>query len=379
MLAYVVTAAVAMMVAFATTPLVRRTARRFDIIAVPSDRKVHQEPTPQGGGVAILFGVLAAFGVALTFPHLRELFSGSRELWGIAGAAMLVTIIGVVDDHRDLRPTTKLAGQVVAGGLLVLGGVEVVYFWFPGLGTVALSPDLSALLTIGWTIAVINAVNLIDGLDGLAAGVVTIASASLLVYAVSSTPLEATPTELLMLVLAAACIGFLPYNFHPASIFMGDAGSMLLGLLLASGTVLGFSRTDEPRFVDVAGFVVPVLLPVLVLAIPLVDAVFAVLRRVRGGRSVFHGDKEHLHHRLFEMAQSHRTAVGVIYLWSTLVASATVSLAVLPGIPGRVTAVGFFLALLASIVLVPRWLRRGSPLEKDFTNSAALGGQDASD
>jgi UDP-GlcNAc:undecaprenyl-phosphate/decaprenyl-phosphate GlcNAc-1-phosphate transferase len=208
---------------------------------------------------------------------------------------------------------------------------------------------------------------------------VTIASASLLVYAVSSTPLEATPTELLMLVLAAACIGFLPHNFHPASIFMGDAGSMLLGLLLASGTVLGFSRTDEPRFVDVAGFVVPVLLPVLVLAIPLADAVLAVFRRVKGGRSVFHGDKEHLHHRLFDMAKNHRTAVGIIYLWSALVASATVSLAILPGLPGRITAVAFTVALVASIFIVPRRLRRGSPLEKSFTNSGPSEVESASD
>lgn len=368
-----------MLVAFVTTPLVRRFARRHDIIAVPSDRKVHQDPTPQAGGVAILVGVLAAFLAALAFPHLRDLFTGSRELLGIAGAATLVTLIGAIDDHRELRPGTKLAGEVVAGGLLVLGGVEVIYFWFPGLGTVALSPDLSALVTILWTIAVINAVNLIDGLDGLAAGVVVIASASLLVYAVSSTPLEATPTELLMLVVAAACIGFLPHNFHPASIFMGDAGSMLLGLLLASGTVLGFSRTDEPRFVDVAGFVVPVLLPVLVLAIPLADAAFTVFRRVKGGRSVFHGDKEHLHHRLFDMARNHRTAVGIIYLWSALVASATVSLAILPGVPGRVTALAFTLALITSILIVPRRLRRGASLEKDFTNSAVAEVESASD
>lgn len=379
MLAYVVTAAVAMLVAFGSTPLVRRLARRFDIIAVPSDRKIHLDPTPQAGGAAILLGVLAAFGVSLAFPHLRALFEGSRELIGVAAAATVVTILGVVDDRRELQPTTKLAGQVVAGGILVLGGVEVVYFWFPGLGVVALGADLSALITIVWTIAVINAVNLIDGLDGLAAGIVTIASASLLVYAVSSSPGEATPAELLMLVLAAACIGFLPHNFYPASIFMGDAGSMLLGLLLASGTVLGFSRTDEPRFVDVAGFVVPVLLPVLVLAIPLADAVFAVFRRVRGGKSVFHGDKEHLHHRLFDLAQNHRTAVGVIYLWSALVASATVSLAVLPGMPGRVTAGAFAGTLAISAVIIPLRLRRGAPLEKNFTNSDPEEAQSASD
>jgi UDP-GlcNAc:undecaprenyl-phosphate GlcNAc-1-phosphate transferase len=358
MAASVIVVAVAAVVAFLTTPFVRTWARRMGIVDVPSDRKVHRDVMPYGGGIALLAGILAALGVASQLDAFDQLFTGSRELIGIGAAATVIAIVGLSDDRKAMQPTTKLAGQLLAAGILVAAGVEVVYFWFPGLGVVSLSSDLSAMITILWALIVMNAVNLVDGLDGLAAGIVTIAASSLFVYSFAITPGEVTPTELLMMIVVGACVGFLPFNSHPASIFMGDAGSMVLGLLLASGTVLGFSRTDEPRFIDVAGFIVPVLLPVLILAIPLVDAALAIVRRLRGGRSVMHADKEHLHHRLYELFESHRTAVAVIELWSVLIAAASISLAVIPGAAGRRTAVAFGTLLVVSVFGAWRRSRR---------------------
>lgn len=358
MTASIVVVAVAAVVSYLSTPLIRSWARKHGIVDVPTDRKVHRDVMPYGGGLALLAGVLAALGVAAFFEPFRGLFQGSRELIGIAGAATVVTILGLLDDRKPIQPTTKLAGQLLAAGILVISGVEVVYFWFPGLDVVSLSSDLSAMITILWALIVMNAVNLIDGLDGLAAGTVTIAAASLFIYSFAITPGEMSPTELLMLIVVGACVGFLPHNWHPATIFMGDAGSMLLGLLLASGTVLGFSRTDEPRFIDVAGFIVPVLLPFLILAIPLVDTILAIVRRLRGGKSVMHADKEHLHHRLYEIFESHRMAVLTIHLWSILIAAGSVSLAVIPGAIGRATAIGFGAVLVISVFEAWRRHRR---------------------
>lgn len=354
---YAIVAAVAAFVSFIVTPLVRRMALRVGLIDIPSDRKVHQEVTPLGGGLALLAGVIVALSVAFFLPNMQELFEGSNELMGIGFAGIVICLVGLVDDRKAMNPTTKLAGQLIAAGILVLSGIEVVYFWFPGLGVVSMSQDLSALFTIIWAIAVMNAVNLIDGLDGLAAGVTTIAAGSLFVYSIATTSGE-TPTELITIITVGACLGFLRHNFHPARIFMGDAGSMLLGLLLASGTVLGFGRTDEPRFVDVAGFFVPVLLPLLVLAVPLVDASLAIFRRVRGGRSVTHADKEHLHHRLHELFDSHRAAVLTVYFWSFLVAAASVSLAIIPGVAGRITSGSIGGVLVVSVIAAWRAHRR---------------------
>jgi UDP-GlcNAc:undecaprenyl-phosphate/decaprenyl-phosphate GlcNAc-1-phosphate transferase len=355
---YLIVFTIAAGISYLTTPLVRRIGARV-AMALPSDRKVHREPTPQLGGVAMFAGFAVALGAASFIPDFRDLFRTSTEPVGVLAGATVVLILGAVDDIRDLRATTKLAGHILAAAVLVLGGVQILYFWLPGIGVLSLSSDLSALITVAWTVAVINAVNLIDGLDGLATGVVAIASISFFVYAFRTTPDVQTTPELLTAIVAGSTLGFLRHNFAPARIFMGDTGSYFLGLLLASATVSGISRTTEPKFIDVAGFVVPVLLPIFVLAIPLADASLAIARRMRGKTGVFHADKQHIHHWLYEMAQSHRKAVLVMYLWSAMLASAALILALGPGLPYRFAAGGIVLALIASILILPRVFRRG--------------------
>jgi UDP-GlcNAc:undecaprenyl-phosphate GlcNAc-1-phosphate transferase len=360
MIAHLVVFAVAAGVSAAATPFVRRLARLVGAIDIPDDRKVHQEPTPRLGGVAIYLGILAGFAAARLLGRFGDLFGSSSEPIGVLVGATAVMLLGVVDDVRGMRAPTKLAGQVLATGALILGGVQLFYFWLPGVGVISLSPDLSAILTVIWTLAVINAVNLIDGLDGLAAGVATIAAGTLFVYAWRTSGGVATTATLVPALVAGACVGFLPYNFNPARIFMGDSGSMLLGLLLASSTVSGVGRTVEPRFSDVAGLIVPVLIPFLVLAIPLADAGFAIMRRMAAGKPVFHPDKSHIHHWLFDMAQSHRKAVLVMYSWSAMLAAAALLLSIGVGAGPRLAAIGIGVALIATILIVPRALRRGA-------------------
>jgi len=355
---YLLVLAVAAGVSFLVTPLVKRFAARVGAVDVPDDRKVHTTPTPTLGGLAIFAGVLAGLGVARMMGSFRPLFETSSEPIGVlmAGAAMVA--LGTVDDVRGMKASTKLAGQVAATGILILAGVQVFYFWLPGAGLISLGSDMSALITVVWTILVINAVNLIDGLDGLAAGVAAVAAAALFAYTFRTGGGAPSTAALLAALVIGSCIGFLPHNFNPAKIFMGDSGSLLLGMLLASATVSGVGRTLEPDLSDVAGLIIPVLLPIFVLAVPLADTAFAVLRRIRGRRPLAMPDKRHIHHWLFEMAGSHRQAVLVMYLWSAMLAASATVLALVRGATGKALGIALGGILIATILVVPRMLRR---------------------
>ena len=360
MTAHLIVMAAAAAVTFVVTPLYRRVAFRLGAVDVPGaeDRKVHRDPTPTSGGVAIFAGVAAGFFAAKLMGAFDSMFSTSTEPFGILAASLLLVVIGIVDDVRGMRAPAKLAAQAIAAGIIVLSGVQFLFFWLPGVGLVSLSIDLAALLTVVWTVAVINGVNLIDGLDGLAAGVTAIAAGALFVYAFQAADGQPTVATLVPMLVFGACLGFLPHNFNPAKIFMGDTGSMLLGLLLASSTVSGVGRTIEPRFSDVAGLIVPVLLPLFVLAIPLADIGFAITRRAKAGKPVFHADKSHIHHWLLDMAHSHRRAVLVMWSWSAMLASAAMVLSIGYGTGPRIVAGAIVATLIASIVFVPRALRR---------------------
>ncbi|MGH2784995.1 MAG: glycosyltransferase family 4 protein [Actinomycetota bacterium] len=360
MLPYFVVFAVAAGVSFVATPLVKRLAAKVGAVDVPDDRKVHSAPTATLGGLAIFAGFAVGLGTAWLMGDFKELFDFSSEPIGVLVAGVAVVALGAVDDMRGLKASSKLAGQVVATGALVLAGVQVLYFWLPGTGLVSLSPDMSALLTVIWTILLINAVNLIDGLDGLAAGVSGIAAMALFAYAYRTSGGVPTTAALLAALVVGSCAGFLPHNFNPAKIFMGDSGSMLLGLLLASSTISGVGRTIEPDLSDVAGLIIPVLLPFFVLAVPLADTSLAVLRRVRDRRPLAMPDKRHIHHWLFDMAGSHRQAVLVMYLWSAMLASTTLVLSLWRGSLGKGVGFGLGGALILTILIVPRALRRGS-------------------
>ena len=330
---YLLVGLVAFAVAFATTPLVRTLAVRFGAIDQPNDRKVHAQPTPTLGGFALFAGLVAGGAVASRMPEFEGVFSSSLEAWGILAGAVIIFLLGVVDDLRDLPAPVKLAGQVFAAGILFLSGVKMQYVLLPGGEAYNLSDDVSVLVTVLWLVAMVNAVNLVDGLDGLAAGIVAIAAASFFVYTfqIGQQGLYGTvPTApLVAVVIVGISLGFLRHNFHPARIFMGDSGSMLLGLVLGATTVAGIGNLPQidvtPSSSEVFLAYLPLAVPLMVIALPILDALLAIARRARRRRSVFHADKEHLHHRLMDLGHGHRQAVLVMYLWSALAAGAALA------------------------------------------------------
>ncbi len=322
---YLLVGLVAAVVTFVATPMVRWFSVRFGAIDYPSDRKVHAEPTPTLGGLALFAGIVVAGYVASQMTEFEGVFTASSEAAGILAGGVIIFALGVVDDLRDLPAPVKLAGQVFASGILFLAGVKMQFVLLPG-GAYNLSDDVSVLVTVLWLVAMINAVNLVDGLDGLAAGIAAIAAASFFVYSFQLADrglYGSVPTApLVAIIIVGIALGFLRYNFHPARIFMGDSGSMLLGLVLGATTVAGIGHAPQ---VDVAGVFLayfPLVIPLMVIALPILDALLAIVRRARRRRSVFHADKEHLHHRLMDLGHGHRQAVLVMYLWSALAAGA---------------------------------------------------------
>jgi UDP-GlcNAc:undecaprenyl-phosphate/decaprenyl-phosphate GlcNAc-1-phosphate transferase len=353
-------------VTFAITPVVRRLSLRLGWIDRPSDRKVHPNPTPTAGGIAMYAGVAAGLLAARLIPFLSDLHEFSSELDAAFVAATVVVVLGVIDDTRGVTALGKLAGQVLAAGLVVLLGVQLLYFYFPGPGVVSPPPDVAVPLTVLWIVALMNAVNLVDGLDGLAAGMVAIAAVAFFAYFRTPTP-DGTETAsvaaLMSTIVAGVAIGFLPWNFHPAKIFMGDSGSLMLGLLMAVATISGVGQNlDGPTGGDVAVIAIPILIPLLVLAVPLLDVVLAIIRRMRKGIGIAHADKEHIHHRLMDIGHSHRQAVLLMYLWGALIAAAALVVAYVDG--RTFVAVTLTSAVLIATVL-PRLVRDRSPRGSD--------------
>ncbi|KGM13778.1 MraY family glycosyltransferase [Cellulomonas bogoriensis] len=330
---YLLVVLVAASVTYLTTPLARWLALRTGAITAVRSRDVHSVPTPRLGGVAMLLGIAAAMVVASRMPFLEGVFS-QREAWAILGGAAMVCLLGVADDIWDLDWFTKLIGQVLAAGVMAWQGGVWLYA-VPIAGQTIGSSQLSLVVTVLVIVVAMNAVNFVDGLDGLAAGVVAIGGTGFFVYTYLlsrdvSAENYANVASLVVAVLVGACLGFLPHNFHPARIFMGDSGSMLIGLVIAAAgivvtgqidTVVVEERQQIPAFL-------PIVLPVAVLLLPLLDMGLAVVRRVGAGRSPFHPDRLHLHHRLLELGHSHRRAVLIMYLWTALFAFGAAGLAV---------------------------------------------------
>jgi UDP-GlcNAc:undecaprenyl-phosphate GlcNAc-1-phosphate transferase len=349
---YLLTGLTATVVTFLLTGPVRVLAVRLGAVAWPRGRDVHSTPTPRWGGLAMLGGVLGGVGLAYQLPALRLAFDYSDEVVGALIAVVVLGLVGVLDDRYELDAITKLAGQVLAAGVMVLQGVQMLYLPFGGLasdagadvpGAVVLGPLEGAVLTILVIVVTINAVNFVDGLDGLAAGIVAIAAAAFFAFSylltVQEGLLRATTAGVVAAALIGVCVGFLPHNFSPARVFMGDSGSMLIGLLLATTTVtLTGSVNPNDVGTDIAPALVPLVLPIAVMVVPFLDVVLAIVRRTLAGRSPFAPDKQHLHHRLLERGHSHARAVLVMYLWSAVLAFGA-------------TAVAFFdtTALVASV------------------------------
>jgi UDP-GlcNAc:undecaprenyl-phosphate/decaprenyl-phosphate GlcNAc-1-phosphate transferase len=328
---YLLIGIVALGVTFFLTPLISRFSVKVGAIDHPSDRKVHANPTPTLGGLAIFIGLAVAGGAAVFIPDFEVVFTQSSQLLGVLAGSVVIVALGAVDDLRDLPAPVKLAGQVFAAGILFLAGVKMQLVPLPNGVSVVLSDDVSVLVTVMWLVAMMNAVNLVDGLDGLAAGIVSIAASAFFVYSLRLAAAGEFPGgdagPLLAIIIAGVSMGFLRHNFFPARIFMGDSGSMLLGLVLGAATVLGIGRAPysvigERAQAEVFLAYFPLLIPLAVILIPFADTVLAVVRRWRKRKSVFHADKEHLHHRLMDLGHGHKQAVIVMYVWSALAAGA---------------------------------------------------------
>jgi UDP-GlcNAc:undecaprenyl-phosphate GlcNAc-1-phosphate transferase len=362
---YLIVFGVTAVTAFVSTPVVRKGAVAFGAIDRPSDRKVHPRPTPTVGGLAIFVAVLAGWGVSHGMGFFDRMYRVSSEPFGVLVAGAVILAIGAVDDVRGTSVPVKLSGQVLASGLLVLFGVQLLYFWFPGQGILSLGSDLAVPLSIMWILAMMNAVNLIDGLDGLAAGLVAIAGFAffLYIYLSPQSPFfgPANPAALLSVMAAGGAVGFLPWNFHPSRIFMGDSGAMFLGLLLAAATISGVGRNPffPPSGGDVAAFAIPIVIPLVVLAVPFLDVGFAIARRLVRRRPITAPDKEHIHHRLMEFGHSHRRAVLLMYLWSILLSGSALAVALLNG-RLLVGAICLASVLIIAATALPRvwWFRR---------------------
>lgn len=323
--AYVVVFLVALGATLAATPLCRLVARRLHVVAEVTDRAVHDKPIPYLGGVAMLVGLLAALGVAWATDGFPAVFESPSSVIGVAVAAVLLCAVGTLDDIRDVSAPAKTAGIVLAASVMIRFGVQLLYFRVPFYDAlIVLGPDWSPLITVLWVLGMANAVNLIDGLDGLATGIVAIAAGSFFLYGhkLETAPLfligPENPSTLIAVAIAGICLGFLPYNFNPARIFMGDGGALMLGGLMASATVLVGGQTSQPASGQVFFFFAPLFIPFFVMGVPIIDTAFAIVRRARKRTSMSEADKDHLHHRLMRLGHGHRRSVVILWLWTGL-------------------------------------------------------------
>jgi UDP-GlcNAc:undecaprenyl-phosphate GlcNAc-1-phosphate transferase len=325
---YLLIGALAAVVTAITTPIVRLLARRVGWVVAPNDRSVHTSPIPHVGGMAMLIGFLVAFLTAWMLGSFELIFEDTTEPKGVLLAALIVFFTGFLDDIVDLAPPGKVTGVVMAGIVLSYFGATMFYFRVPFFDVVILSSDWTPLVTVLWLLGMTQAINLIDGLDGLAAGIVAIAAASFFLYANKLNDLELLPDRnlgpLIAIITAGVCIGFLPYNFNPARIFMGDSGAFLLGMLLAVSTSVVGGRAD-PNTQDFVGqtffFFAPLALPLLILGVPILDTVFAILRRLSKRQAIDVADKGHLHHRLMNLGHGHRRSVLILWAWTALLSA----------------------------------------------------------
>jgi UDP-GlcNAc:undecaprenyl-phosphate GlcNAc-1-phosphate transferase len=348
---------------FLATGLVRRLAIRWGAVAHPRKRDVHTVPIPRMGGLAMYIGVCGGMLLAHQLPVLRRAFDYSLDPTAILLGGGLIMVIGMLDDRFELDSLTKFAGQTTCAGILVLLGLQWITVWVPwggngggGGSLLILDQNQGAILTVLLVVTMVNAMNFIDGLDGLASGVGLISAVATCAFALhlldqSGGDVTYYPPALIAATLAGACLGFLPHNFQPAKIFMGDSGSMLIGLMMAGATTSASGKVQTGDSTETIALLSPLLVVAAVLFLPVLDLLMAVVRRTRKGLSPFHADKMHLHHRLLEIGHSQRRAVLLIYLWAAVLAFGTVALslfdvfAVVWGI-----GIGLLIALVVSVV-----------------------------
>jgi UDP-GlcNAc:undecaprenyl-phosphate GlcNAc-1-phosphate transferase len=302
-------AAIAFVIVMLLTPAVGGMARLLGAVDRPEARRLNRQPIPRLGGLAIFLGILVP---ALAFLDL------SGESRGVLLGATVAVVVGAVDDFRGLSPSTKLAGQFVAAAIPPMFGVWIDHFTFPFLGVVDLPAWIGVPLSMLFIVAVMNMVNFLDGLDGLAAGVCGIAGVT---YAILALSLGKPDPAILSAIVAGACLGFLRHNFFPARIFMGDSGALCLGFILAAVSIQGLFKTAST---------VVLLLPLLVLAVPIIDTSFVVARRLKHNRPIYTADRSHLHHRFMNIGFSQRRAAVTMWLWCASLAGAALATRFVP-------------------------------------------------
>jgi len=323
---YLFIGAVAAIVTFVATPLTVRLALRRGWVVAPDERRVHQVPTPHVGGIAMFLGFVVALALAWRMGRFSPIFDNNSEPMGVLLAALVIFGTGLVDDVREISSPAKVTGTVVAGLFLVWFGVTMFYFRVPFVDVFVLSDDWVPLITILWLMGMSQAINLIDGLDGLAAGIVAIAAASFFLYSrrLDTLGVLAQPNigPLIAIIALGVCLGFLPHNFNNAKIFMGDSGALFLGLLMAVSTSVVGGRADPNTQAYIPGqtyfFLAPLFIPLFILGVPILDMIFAIIRRTVGRRGLATADKGHLHHRLVDLGHGQRRSVLILWLWTAL-------------------------------------------------------------
>lgn len=313
-------------ITFGLSIVIWKLSMKYRLYPKIRERDVHTRPTPRLGGIAMFIGIGLTVAVASQFSQFHLIFARPGPVLAIFGAAFVIVLIGVADDIWDLDWMTKLAGQIIAAGLLAWQGVQLTSIPIVG-GVIVLSSYTGLLATVLIIVLVMNAVNFIDGLDGLVAGVAIIANTVFLIYTwILATSMAQAEyfnlASLITAVLIGACVGFLPLNWHPARLFMGDAGALLVGLLMATSAISVTGQVDIASLQytkQLAPAFIPILLPLAILIVPLLDFGLAVIRRLRAGKSPFTADRKHLHHRLLDMGHSHFHAVLIFYGWTAVV------------------------------------------------------------
>lgn len=365
---YLFMALIAAAVTYLLVPLVRRFAIRIGAMPEVRDRDVHTTPTPRLGGLAMYGGLVAGVLVATQLTNTGATLGEGETVKALIIAGGLITLTGFLDDWWGMDAFIKLGGQIAAAGVLVFFGLRLNYVPLPKDwgGSTTLDYTLSTIITIMVVVVVINAVNFVDGLDGLAAGIVGIAAMGTWAYSIFlEQELDGDRigiTAAITAILIGMCLGFLPHNFHPAKIFMGDTGAMLIGLVLASSIVTITPQDSvviEGIEINRFGVLLPLLVPAAVLVLPLMDLITAVVRRTSQGMSPFAPDRGHLHHRLLDIGHSHRRTVLIMYAWTFLFAFGILGLSLL-GVPVLMFPIFILLALLVlGLMAAPRWRGRG--------------------
>ena len=356
---------VAAAITYLSTGLVRSVLVRTGRVAEIRQRDVHTQPTPSVGGVAMFTGFVSAVFLAQQLPALTRGFAPvTPEMTAVLAGAFAIVLVGIVDDLYELGALAKLAGQFVAAVVMALMGIVFTVFFLPiGEGTTLILDQVQGVvLSALFTVLLINAVNFVDGIDGLAAGLGMIAGLAILLFALTvlhdqGGAVSAYPPAIICAALVGICAGFLPHNFEPARIFMGDSGAMLIGLLLSAASVSASGKINMSLYgaADLVALISPIIVVLAAIALPVVDFVWAVVRRLARGQRPWEADAGHLHHRLLRLGHTHRRTVLVLYMWVSAVAFGAVSFSIVPTTyAAAFTVIALLVAFVATLVPLTR-------------------------